>query len=194
MLTNLNINNTFDTTNAMFGLYMWLMFGFLSHLVNCDLQRMIQNSAVVRHVICLVAFFFLFTIIDGANTDASIASIIIKTLLVYVLFIFTTKSKWYFALPVLALLALDQVLKKVYEQRKQKQADKDKAAAIEAQHRKINYVINIAVILTSIVGMLDYMHLQKIEYGSKFDLFKFFFQVNTNCKPYHPDYSAMRAK
>lgn len=187
-----DFNNAFDTTNAMFALFLWLLFGFLSHMINCDLQRMIENSMIVRHIIGLIAFFFLFTLLDG-NNKTNIQTIFIKTFLVYILFILTTKSKWYFALPVLGLLMVDQVLKRIYEDRKNFVADAESDAFLQ-RHKHINWWINIIVIILIIIGMLHYMYLQKIEYGKKFTYFKFFFKTNKRCKPYHPDYKNLMNK
>lgn len=198
-----SFNTSFDTTNAMFALFLWLLFGFLSHMVNCDLQRMIKQSVAIRHIIGLTAFFFLFTIIDGGNKDVDVLTLFFKTTLVYVLFIFTTKSKWYFTLPVLGLLMIDQVAKKLYEDKKKlAQAERFTSSEemtgienLEQKARLTNQIINIVVICIIIVGMLHYMYLQKLEYGEQFSFVKFFFETNMNCKPHYPTYiSKMNTK
>lgn len=211
MLTN--FNNSFDTTNALFALFLWLLFGFLSHMINCDLQRMIKQSAAIRHVIGLTAFFFLFTVIDGSNKDASVGAIFAKTFLVYILFIFTTKSKWYFTLPVLGLLMYDQVAKKWYEDKKNERLIRTKTGVpgeeqvialtvstdstasnaldtsdIGLKAKRTNQIINVVVISVIVVGMLHYMYLQKLEYRRNFSLYKFFFETNKQCKQHYPTY------
>lgn len=187
-----DFQNTFDMTNALCALFLWLLFGFLSNMINCDLQRMIESSLLVRHTVGLLAFFFLFTLIDGKST-ASVQTVFLKTFVVYALFLFSTKSKWMFALPVLILLMLDQVLKKHYEHKKavagimtDEEADGHKDFAWFA---RVNQQINVLIIILIVLGTLHYAWLQKLEYGKDFRWRTFFFAVNKQCKPYHPDYN-----
>lgn len=105
------LTGTFDTTYALSSLYLWLLFSYLSSLINCDLQKALQSSLIVKHVTGLVAFFFLFTILDGNSKKAGLLSTWIKTIFVYVIFVLSIKSKWYFAVPVLVLLLVDQSVK-----------------------------------------------------------------------------------
>lgn len=174
-------------------MFLWLLFGFLSRLVNCDLQRMIEQSSGVRHLVGLMAFFFLFTLIDGSNHSVGVSSLFVKTFFVYILFIFTTKSKWYFALPVLGLLIYDQISKKIHEDCKKKMKEtgmsSEEIDEIDERANKKNKKMNILVVSTIIVGMLHYMYLQKLEYQKDFSLYKFFL-VNNTCKSYFPTYTA----
>jgi hypothetical protein len=154
-------------------MFLWLLFGYLSTQVNCDLQRMLANSILVRHMISLLAFFFLFTLIDS-NNKANLATTWIKTLVVYILFILTTKSKWYFIVPVLTLLMVDQSMKKYLEQ----VTDPKERLAFERTSKFINALIIVVII----VGALHYMTVQKAEYKDKFSLFTFFIGTTKPCK------------
>jgi hypothetical protein len=51
----------FDYRDAIAGFLLWLLFGFLSSMVSCDLQRFMQSHLLFRHFVGLVSFFFLFT-------------------------------------------------------------------------------------------------------------------------------------
>lgn len=186
-----DFNNTFDSTNALAALFLWLLFGFLSHMINCDLQRLLVSSALVRHAIGVLAFFFLFTLLDGKSRETPTLVLIVKTLLVYILFIFTTKSKWYFALPVLSLLLLDQIMKHSFEYNALNTDSEEKKQELQSFHQRVNYIINVTVIIVILVGLFHYMYLQKIEYREKFSLYKFFVETNKNCKDYNPDYKNM---
>lgn len=107
-MSDININ--FDISTAISGLYLWLLFGYLSSMVSCDLQKMMQNNMIMRHSIGIIAFFFLFTVVDKDN-KSPIISLWGKTIYVYLLFLLLVKSKWYFSLPVLLCLVIDQTLK-----------------------------------------------------------------------------------
>ena len=113
-----------------------------------------------------------------------------RWIFVYVLFVLMTKSKWYFVLPVLALLLIDQSIKKQVTFQKSsakgsagetKDKDKDKDAKLENVQLIATQIINVLVITLILVGTLDYMRLQRIEYKDSFSLYKFFFTTKS-CK------------
>lgn len=192
----IDFSNTFDTTNALSGMYLWILFGYLATLLNCDLQRFLKSHPLVIHLVGLLTFFFLFTLIDGAN-KTSVVNIWIKTIFIYILFVLTTKSKWYFVVPVLIILLIDQTLKKHLSYKKQMAEDPntstdnklsaDKIKQLEESVGKYSAFINKAIIVIIIFGVIHYMYLQYIEYGSKFSFYKFFFGV-TRCKDKMPKY------
>lgn len=172
-----NFSNTFDTTNALSGMYLWLIFGFVSTIINCDLQRFMKKYPFFMHLFALTAFIFLFTLLDS-NNKTSISLILIKTFFIYILFVLMTKSKWYFVLPVLALLLIDQLMKK-------KVAIDEAAGRKSEDYVKIqettSKIINIVILVTIITGTIHYVFLQRREYGKNFSWFNFFFGI-TRCK------------
>lgn len=197
----IDFSNTFDTTNALTGMYLWILFGYLAALLNCDLQRFMKSHPLVIHLVGLLTFFFLFTLIDSSNRT-SVKNILIKTIFIYVLFVLTTKAKWYFVVPVLAILLIDQLLKKNLAYEKQLEEDAivksedhvDKIEKLEKQVKKYSDFINKLIIVLIIIGSLHYMYLQYIEYGSKFSFFKFFLGVSRKCKDKMPDYDVLKNK
>lgn len=193
---------SFDTTYALSGMYMWLMFSFLSNMINCDLQRWMKDNQIVRHVVGIISFFFLFTLIDS-NNKSSVYITILKTFFVYAIFLLATKSKWYFAVPVLALLLIDQAIKKqkayLLDQASRpkkdevsQETDGDAATTTTTTSPEVNTtlfelttnVINVIVIVVIILGAIHYLYLQYLEYGPQgsFSLSKFLFKTGT-CKP-----------
>lgn len=172
---------SFDTTFALSGLFLWSIFGFLSTSINCDLQRFIKRSPIFYHLIGLVAFFFLFTLID-TNNKASVSLTWFKTIYVYVLYVLMTKSKWFFVLPVLGLLLIDQSLKKDVEYRKSTKTDdnKDSIESYANLQTNISSNINKLIIFIIVAGSLHYMYIQKLEYKNNFSLYKFFMGIG-NC-------------
>lgn len=166
---NIDLADTFDTSSALSSMYLWLLFGFLSSMINCDLQRIINKSQLVRHIVAFVAFFFLFTIIDG-NNKTNILTIWVKTFVVYVLFVMTTKSKWYFALPVLSLLLIDQSIKKHISLSKAQDNIKEDT---ENRLLSISRILNITVTSIIILGVIHYAILQYNEYRSGFSWITF---------------------
>jgi hypothetical protein len=166
-------SGTFDTTNALAGMFLWLIFGFLSHLINCDLQRFLLTNPYWIHFFGIVAFFFLFALVDTNST--SIGNVWFKTILVYILFIFMTKARWFFAVPVLILLVITQSIKKDIEIKNKNNQDTKK---LELAEDKITGILQILIIILIFVGSAHYMFKQYHDHGKNFTLWKFFFKPN----------------
>lgn len=176
----INIKETFDTSTALSNMYLWLLFGYLSTLLNCDLQRFMNSHILVRHVIGITTFFFLFTLIDTEN-KTNILSIWVKTLVVYILFILSTKAKWFFVLPVLALLLIDQTIKKHVSIEKTQERITEEG---EMKFKDVSRFLNVVVTSCIVTGVIHYAFLQKAEYGSKFSWWTFFLGKKGKCKDY----------
>lgn len=174
---------TFETSTALSGIFLWILFSYLSRILNCDLQRLMNSNPLVVHFIGLTTFFFLFTIIDTKN-NTHIAMVWLKTLVVYVAFVLMTKSKWYFIIPILVILLVDQTIKKHLAIETERGKDTEKLEIIQ---EKTSKVIEICILILICVGTLHYMMLQRKEYKENFSFFTFFFGV-TNCKTYYPTY------
>ena len=174
-------SNTFDTTNALSSMYLWIIFAYLSTLLNCDLQRFIKSHPLVMHVVGLTAFFFLFTLLDSKN-QTSLGLVWFKTLVIYVLFVLMTKSRWYFVVPVLGLLLLDQSLKRDIGFKEASGKD----VSIEKERQlAISHYLNILIIVLIFIGTAHYMFIQYNDHKKNFSLFTFFFGWK-NCKSIKP--------
>jgi hypothetical protein len=141
-------------------------------MVSCDIRRLMDNNIIFRHILCLVAFFFLFTVLDPASTKYSLTTIWKKTIIVYLIFLFMLKSKIYFSLPVLGLLMIDQHIK-IYIT---KLTDNNEISKYNKMRKRINY-INIVIISA---GFIHYMYRQKKEFGNDFKFTKLLFDYK--CK------------
>ena len=184
----IDFSGTFDTTNALSGMFLWLIFGYLAALLNCDLQRFMQNHPIVVHLFGLTAFFFLFTLLDNGNKQ-NIGVLWIKTFFIYLLFVLMTKSKWYFVVPVLMLLLVDQSIKK---QIAIMEADGKDMTSWRNFQKKTTKILNVIIIVLVIIGTIHYGILQKIEYGSEFSMRQLLFGMS-KCKSYEPTYPIKEA-
>jgi hypothetical protein len=159
-------------------MFMWIAFSHLANMLNCDLQRLLKTNLFVVHITGVTSFFFLFTLLDP-NNKSSLGIIWLKTLMVYVLFVLMTKSKWYFVVPVLILLLLDQSVKKEVAIREARGIPDD---SFKGRQELITKTINTTIIVVIIVGTLHYMYLQYIQHRKHFSLTQFFFGLSDNCK------------
>ena len=162
-----------DIRTAIAGLYLWLLFGFLSSIVSCDVKRLMTNNVFVRHIVGIISFFLLFTVIESDN-QLDVFSIWAKTVYIYFIFLLMTKSKWYFSIPVLLLLVVDQSLKfqiKFEESRKENKENKENDPTI-LRYENIRNNLYVCIIALIVAGFVHYAFRQYNEYGSKFSLVK----------------------
>ena len=160
-------NNTFGMKYALSALYLWLLFGYLSSMIGCDLQRWMTRHQSFRHIIGIFAFFLLFTLFSE-NNDNHIISVLIKTVAVYFVFILMTKSKWYFSIPTLLLLVIDQGLK--YQSTYLKKQNKSYETL-----DTIRGYIDYALLALIVFGFVSYGVRQKNTFGDKFSFLKLLF-------------------
>jgi hypothetical protein len=181
----------FDTTSALAGMFLWLIFGYLTVMVNCDLQRAIMKNPIVIHVCGLTAFIFLFTLLDGDN-DSSVYKLLLQSFAVYALFVMMTKSKWYFVSLVLLLLLADQLLKKHVDfKRAAASSDASEVEALVVLQARVTTVVLCSIVLIVFVGTAHYAYLQRIQYGKNFSWYKLFISTNRKCADKSPDYYKM---
>jgi hypothetical protein len=123
----------------------------------------------------IISFFLLFTVIEQDN-ELDIFSIWGKTIYIYFIFLLMTKSKWYFSVPVLLLLIVDQSLKfqiKFEEKRKEGKEDKEnESTATIVRYENIRNKLEGCIIALIVIGFLHYTIRQYNEFGSKFSLVK----------------------
>ena len=165
-------NRSFEVNNNLSGMYLWLLFALLSGYINCDLRRYVQDSPLLLHLLGLYCFFFLFTSLDE-NNDSGLTITLIKTFLVYVLFIMTTKTKWYFVIIILSLLLFDRSFKYYVQQ------NEHKWSPVVFEERKnlqqqINFWVTVSIVIVIIIGSSHYMWLNKQKYKDKFSFYTFF--------------------
>ena len=175
-----------EIRTAVAGLYLWLLFGFLSTIVSCDIKRLMTHNVFFRHVVGIISFFLLFTVIE-VESEMDVFSIWIKTIYIYFIFLLMTKSKWYFSIPVLFLLLVDQSLKFQinFEKKKEEVKDADLGEngngenvengendSIIVRYENIRNKLNVSMIALIVVGFLHYTFRQYNEFGPKFSLIK----------------------
>ena len=178
--------STFDTTFALSSFMLWLLFSYLTNLMSCDFQRFMKQHEMFKHFIALLAFFFLFTILD-ANNNAPVYIIWFKTIFVYVLFLMTMKAKWFFVTTVLAILVADQTIKmhinyltKNEEKNNEEKEENDGKKKEIGQYEYIRELLNGAVIGVIVVGFTHYGLRQYEEFGKEFSFRKLL--LGTSCR------------
>lgn len=92
--------------NKILSFYLWLIFGFMSNLLNCDLQKIIQNNIYIKHISAIIAFYFLFIIFDEPKDSREMKYTAIYILCYYIVFLLSTKSPLPVILCILFILII----------------------------------------------------------------------------------------
>ena len=164
-----------SATTSLSNVYLWIIFGYLSSMIGCDVQNLMINNLTVRHIVGLVTFFFLFTSIDKNSAHQHVAILWLKTIILYVIFIMVSKSSWHFSAPVLVLLVIDMCIKT--------QEDYYSTNGIYYNiqlYSTIHKVIYITIVLLAFIGILANGVYEKEQLGDAFNLTKFVFDYKCN--------------
>jgi len=159
---------SFDVTASIGFMYLWMFFAFFTVLNNCELQKLAFTNIYVQHLFAFLAFFFLITIVDIQNNQ-SVQETWLKTVIVYLIFIVTTKMKLWGVLTLIVLLITDLTLR-AHILYRQKQGDKPEQIYNYLQARRI---IRYVIFLVVIVAFIHYLIYQEKEYKDRFSLSKF---------------------
>jgi len=168
---------------GLFLFYIIVMGPYFEKILNCDLQRFMETSVYGRHVVAFLTAFFAIVLTEYGNDDEAELSTIWDyfktTVIIYILFIFSTKSKAIFVFPLLILLAVDQILK-VYTTKIEKKQLKANERDKHVVQSSIDYVEQVRSVLSYVilgiigVGSFSYFIRQRQEFGSNFSLATFF--------------------
>lgn len=164
-----------DMRTAIAGFYLWLLFGFLSDMVSCDIKRLMTTNVYFRHIVGIISFFLLFTVIEPEN-ETNIFSIWTNTFFIYFIFLLMTKSKWFFSIPVFLLLIIDQSLKFQIKFEEKQKSNKEAIIGYENIRDNIYKIIIVLII----VGFLHYTLNKYNEHGSNFSFVKLL--IHHTCK------------
>lgn len=175
MLVNITDTRLF----CVFSIVLIISVNFLGTLLPCRFKNIIENNMIVKH---LFGFFIaLFLILLSTPFIEKDFTIILKSLLVYTIFILMTKTDIYVFLILLFISVASYSLVVIKAQYiEQNNIGKSK---LDKTIKTINTIVGVLYnffIIILVVGVLVYMGEQKIEYKNNFSYVTFFLG-NTNC-------------
>ena len=173
----MNLANAFSFDKVIFliaSIYLWLIFGFLSDTISCDMKLFLDNI-FFRQIAAISSIFLLFALIDQSKHSAMF--IWKNTLIVYILYLAIIKNKWYFSIPIFICMIIHQTINsEIVYLEKQAEEDNNKINNYKKYKNYLSYII-IALV---VVGFIHYFIKQKQDKQSNFDYMKFLF--SSKCK------------
>lgn len=154
---------------SLFLFYLLLSSNFLDTLYSCRAQYVLQNNMLVKHFIGLFTFYVSVILVNGDNQSP--IKQIAMTIVLYGIFIMTTRCDIRFFIVLLTLLFIGFILNKVQKFYYNNKKD-------EITRKKISIVQNsiyIIAIICAILGCIIYLGRKKLEYKDKFSYYYFIF-------------------
>lgn len=163
------IDTSYNFTTILAGVLLWIIFSIIGDTISCDIRRIVKNNPYIKHILGIIVYFFLFSVVLNNSNTTHIYYIWIYTIIIYVCILMLSKSQWYTAFPVIILIVIDQSLQL------QSQYLNDPTQFGEARS-----IIQYILYGLLVIGFIIYLVRQKIEFGENFS-FKTF-MLDTTCK------------
>ena len=183
-----------DNTSIALGLFvLTISSNYISELLGCKIQNLLTNNIFVKHIAGFMCLFFFITHLspfqieekDGTLRKEKVGMTAIRTLLIYIFYIITSKTYWSFTLTAYSLIFIIYILYLV--QTDYYLDDEETTERIN----NIKLILAIAIAIIILVGFGIYLNEKYIEYGVKncnkkyskecFNIRKFFLG-NTKCR------------
>ena len=161
--------------------YIIMVASYFTNFLSCDLQRLFTNNLLAKHIIAFISAFFLITLVEDANVE-SLPEMLKLTVIIYAVYILSTKTKAFIILPVLMVLFIDQMIKVQVDilerEEKENKIPSDSSKLPFYKNReflsKIREYVAYGIVGTIAIGVIHYYIRAKKEFGSDFDHYKFF--------------------
>lgn len=174
-----NLTGLFEY-KALFVLYLIIAANFLAQTFGCKTQYLLNNNMYVKHLIGFFTLFFFVTLLSPVDQSNDSENLYFRKLgisvLLYVLFLLSTRTKGLFFNIFLSLIGFNYILN-TYADSLNKDIHKEKIEKI----RKIAKIFGRISIAVLVIGVVFYYQEKKKEYGSSFKLNKFIIG-KTECK------------
>ena len=169
----------------IFVLFLIIASNYIGELFPCRIQDYLSNNVYLKHFISFLTLLFFVVLTDTSLVKKKFIEIFISSLKLYFLFLLlinSTKKFFIFALFILAIIYIIQLIKKDY-------INDENVPEETENYKKIILVEKALFVLFYIVlvlGFIIYLGEKKIEYKNKFKYMTFIFG-KPSCKGKSPD-------
>ena len=177
---------------TIFILILIISANFLGSTFPCRVQKLLSENVYIKHILGFFTMIF-FVMISAPILKDSLFVSIISSIIMYIFFIFMTKTPIEIFIVIFILLMITYILILYLKQLsldKDKYKDKEHKILIE----NVISLLYVIILLFTILGTLIYMGEKKIEYGKTFSYSQFFIgnPVCKNKSPTIPIFKALK--
>jgi hypothetical protein len=165
---------------SIFILFLIITAGFITELFPCKLIRVVKNNIYLKHFFAFLTLLFMIVLTES-DKNSNILNIILKSVFIYIIFIFTLKTHYKFFIIIIILLGLLYILTRKQNEfrdsinEEKDEIEKNKFINLDNILTLINNIIFILVIILIIFGFLIYYGEKKYEYKKDFNNMIFLF-------------------
>ena len=168
---------------SIFVLFLIISASFITELFPCKVRKVLTDNIYIKHFFGLLTMLF-FVVLTTPIKNSNVLAIVLKSFLVYIIFIFVTKTHHMFFITIMVLLGFIYLLiLKKYELKdnidnEKDDIEKNKLTNYYDNFVLINNTLFIIVIILIIIGFLIYYGEKKYEYKKDFNFIVFFVRKN----------------
>jgi preprotein translocase subunit YajC len=162
---------------SLFILYLVISSNFLAPTFSCQVQRFINESMGMRHLLGYLTMTF-FVILTNQKDPIPLDKMFGISALYYTWFVFTTRMSLYFWIFLILIFATIYILS-LYQK-----DEKDEKKKEQMEKGQMGLVITGGIV--TLIGVLFYYGEKRIEYGENFSLGKFILGVQ-ECRGESPN-------
>jgi len=157
-------------------LFMTVSANFTGNLFSCDIQRIFTHNIYAKHIVCLT-ILLLFVVLTNKDSYAKdketgkliVPKILLDTLLIYILFIITSKMEFIYTASIIFIIIAYMLL------------DVEKINKTPEDQKTIDDIKNVGMyvmILLGIVGLTSYFMKQYKDHSENFNYGTFLLGTN----------------
>lgn len=173
---------------SIFALILILSGGYIIQLIPCKVQNILNNNMYIKHLMCFLTLLVFVSITDPSNDKIVLYNIFLKTIAVYIVFIFIIKTHYIFFIAILCILGASYIITLKVVELKTNIDDINKNIEEEEDDTQKNLYVNklntlitlrdtffIIIGILILIGFIIYLGEKKFEYKNKFSYLTFIF-------------------
>jgi len=175
-----SLSKVSDLVIPLFALYLLVFCNYTKETIGCRLSHVLDTNMYAKHFATFMLLFFLVIIVDPDNSEKNIFANFGWTVLVYILYMITTKVSFPIMVILILIMMIMYILSKLAKNKLEEKKEDEYKNLKMAQN-----ILFIILIILGVVGFLIYMVEKSREYKGKFSILKFIFGAS-KCRKFTP--------
>ena len=177
---NIKYKSIITPVKVLLLFYLIIATNYTKHLYSGQLEDFLKNNRIAQHVVGLLLLLIL--MIEYGGID-NLWTGSIYSLLLYILFVFSTKLdlKWSLAicgLLIIATMSEFVMKKKEVESFDDESLEEEDLQKIKNNNSMMNTIFIVSILVVIFIGFFYYKQKKMVQYGGKFNKLRLFFDGN----------------
>ena len=163
--------------NTLFVFFLLVLSNFVGTTLACDLQKLLTNNVLTKHVLAMMLLFFSVQLASNAEEPPAPHTMFFTTIALYAIFVMISRSDFHINVVIMLVIATYAILetyKKHYSVVKKDEAVVQKLDVAQS-------IAKISIFVLIPIGVVLYYVKRRHEYSQSWSWFKYLFGTN-RCK------------